>query len=189
MVPPPDASQPEIYKAFANPVGDHRALLQLEIERSADELLRNLEQLFGKRYQLFCRQAAMSLIHGLGQRIGNPRADPDHGGLLDAELHRDGVGGLEANTADITRQPIRILGHDLDGVGAIGLEDAHCPRRADTVAVQEDHDLSHRLLFGPGGENAGGANRPDAINLAQPVRHRFNNVEYLLAKSRTSFFA
>jgi hypothetical protein len=45
-------------RRFAYPVGDHRALLKLEIERSADELLRNLEQLFGKRYQLFCRQAA-----------------------------------------------------------------------------------------------------------------------------------
>src|SRR6185437_15212527 len=68
---------------FANPVGDHRALLQLEIERSADEVLRDFEQLLGKRYQLFRRQAAMSLIHGLGQRIGNPRADPHDGGLLD----------------------------------------------------------------------------------------------------------
>jgi len=29
---------------FANPVGDHRAVLQLEIERGSDELLRNLEQ-------------------------------------------------------------------------------------------------------------------------------------------------
>jgi hypothetical protein len=47
-------------RRFAYPVGDHRALLELEIERGADELLRNLEQPLGKRYQLFCRQAAMS---------------------------------------------------------------------------------------------------------------------------------
>jgi hypothetical protein len=45
----------------------------------------------------------------------------------------------------------------LDGIGAVGLEDAHSPRRANTVAVQEDHDLARRLLLGPGGENAGGA--------------------------------
>src|SRR5208282_6705527 len=32
-------------RRFANPVGDYRALLQLEIERSADELLWDLEQL------------------------------------------------------------------------------------------------------------------------------------------------
>jgi hypothetical protein len=36
-------------------IGHHRALLQFEIERGAGELLRNLEQLLGKRYQLFCR--------------------------------------------------------------------------------------------------------------------------------------
>src|ERR1039458_8448685 len=104
---------------------------ELEIERSADEFLRDLDQLFGKRYQLFRRQAAMSLIHGLGQRIGNPRADPHHGGLLDAELHRDGVGRLEADAADVARQAIWILGHDLDSVGAVGLENSYGPRRAD----------------------------------------------------------
>src|SRR5436190_40169 len=65
---------------FANPVGNYRAFLQLEIERGTDELLRHLEQLLGERYQLFRRQAAMSLIHGLGQRVRNPRADPHHGG-------------------------------------------------------------------------------------------------------------
>jgi hypothetical protein len=34
---------------------------------------------------------------------------------------------------------------------AVGLVDAHCPRRADAVAVQEDHDFPHRILLGPGG--------------------------------------
>ena len=167
---------------FANPVGDDRALLQLEIERSADQLLRHLEQLLGQRHQLVGRQPAMALVHGLGQRVGNPRANPDHRGLLDAELHRDRVGGLEADAADVARQPVRVLGHDLDGIGAVGLEDPHRPRRADAVAVQEDHDLPHRLLLGPGGENAGSANRPDAVDLAQPVRRRLDDVEHLLAE-------
>ena len=124
----------------------------------------------------------MSLVHGLGQRMGNPSADPHHGGLLDAELHRDGVGRLEPDAADIARQAIRVFGHDLDGVGAVGLVDAHRPRRADTVAVQEHHDFPHRLLLGPGGENAGSANRSDAVNLAQPVRRRLDHVEDLLAE-------
>jgi hypothetical protein len=38
------------------------------------------------------------------------------------------------------------------------------------------------LLLGPGGENAGSANRPDAIDLAQSVRRRLDDVEYLLAE-------
>ena len=165
-----------------NPVGDHRALLQLEVERSADEVLLDLEQLLGKRDQLFRRQAAMPLVHGLGQRIGNPGADADHRRPFDAELHGDGVGGLEPDAPDIARQPIGVLGHDLDGVGAIGLENPHCPRRANAVAVQEHHDFPHRLLFGPGRENAGSANRPDAVDLAQPVRGGLDDVEHLLAK-------
>src|SRR6266702_146340 len=104
----------------------------------------------------------MPLVHGFGQRIGNTSADPHHGGRFDAELHRNGVGGLEADAPDIARQAIRVLAHDLDGVGTIGLENPYRSRRADTVAVEEDHDFPHRLLLGPGGKDAGSANRPDA---------------------------
>ncbi len=50
------------------------------------------------------------------------------------------------------------------------------------MAVQKDHDLPHRLLLGPGGENAGSANRPDAVDLVQPVRRRLDDVEDLLAE-------
>src|SRR5262249_58140979 len=49
-------------------------------------------------------------------------------------------------------------------------------------AVQKDHDFPHGLLFGPGGENAGGTNRPDAIDLAQPIRAGLDDVENLLAE-------
>ena len=73
------------------------------IERGPDQLLRHLKELLGQRDQLFCWQTAMPLVHGLGQRIGNPRADPDRRSFLDTKLHRDGVGGLEPDTADISR--------------------------------------------------------------------------------------
>ena len=125
----------------------------------------------------------MSLIHGLGQRIGNPRADPHHGGLLDAQLHGDGVGRLETDAADVARQAIWVFGHDLDGVRAVGLEDPHRPRRADAVALQEDHDLPHRLLLGPGSGDAAGSYRPDTRDFPQTIRRRLDDVEYLLAES------
>jgi hypothetical protein len=57
-------------RCFANTVGDHRALLQLEIERSADEFLRDLEQLLGKRYQLCRRQAATEILKPIGRHLG-----------------------------------------------------------------------------------------------------------------------
>jgi hypothetical protein len=41
-------------------------------------------------------------IHGLGQRIANPGAHPDHRRFFDAELHRDCVGGFEADAADVS---------------------------------------------------------------------------------------
>ena len=34
----------------------------------------------------------MALVHRLSQRMANTGTDPDHGRLLDAEFHRDGVG-------------------------------------------------------------------------------------------------
>jgi hypothetical protein len=56
--------------------------------------------------------------------------------------------------------------------------------------VQEDHDFPYRLLLGPGGENAGGANRPDPVDLAR----RRSGVASMTSntfspKARTSFFA
>src|SRR5258707_990103 len=59
----------------------------------------------------------MALVHRFGQRIGNPRTNPDHRRLFDAELHRNGVSGLETDAADVTRQPVRVLGHDIRGIG------------------------------------------------------------------------
>jgi hypothetical protein len=50
------------------------------------------------------------------------------------------------------------------------------------MAVQEDHDLPHRLLFGPGGQNAGRTDWPDAIDFAKPVRCGFNDIEDFLAE-------
>jgi hypothetical protein len=50
------------------------------------------------------------------------------------------------------------------------------------VAVQKDHDFPHRLLFSPGREDAGSANRPDAIDLAQPIRCGLDDFEHVLTK-------
>jgi len=89
----------------------------------------------------------MALVHRLGQRIGDAGPHPDHGGLVDAEPHRDGIGGLKPDATDVAGQAIGILRHHLHGIAAVGLVDAHGPRRADTMAVQEDHDLADTLCL------------------------------------------
>src|SRR6266516_5743200 len=166
----------------ADLVGSHRAFSQFEVKGGEDQRLGNLDELFGQRHEVVGRQAAMALVHRLGQRIGDTGAHADHGSLVNAELHRDGIGGLEANAADVACQAIGILRHDLHGIAAIGLVNAHRPSRADPMAVQEDHDLADRLLLGPGGRDAAGAHRTDAIHLPQTIWFRFDDIEHLLAE-------
>jgi hypothetical protein len=54
--------------------------------------------------------------------------------------------------------------------------------------VQKDHDFSHGLLFGPSRENASRANRPDTVDLAQPIRCGLYDFKHLLAKGANEFF-
>ena len=108
---------------------------------------------------------------------------------LDAELHRDRVGALETNASNITGKPIGILGHDLHGVGAVGLEDANRPRGSDPVAVKEDHDLPDDLLLGPGVRDPFGSNRADAGDLTESIGLGLDDVEDLLPKALTIFSA
>ena len=122
----------------------------------------------------------MPLVHRLGQSVRYPGAQSDHGGLFDAELHRDRVGALETDAANIPGKPIGVLGHDLHGVGAVGLEDANRPCGSDPVAVQEDHDLPDDLLLGPGVRDPFGSNRADARHLAKPIGLGLDDVEDLL---------
>src|SRR5262245_58047632 len=124
----------------------------------------------------------MSLVHRLGERVGNARAYPDHGRLLDTELHGDGIGRLEPDTADVAGQPVRVLRHHLNRISAIGLEDADRTCRAHTVAVKEDHDLAHDFLLRPSGRNPSRTHRTDAIDLSQTIWLGLDHVEHLVTE-------
>ena len=99
-----------------------------------------------------------------------------------AELHRDGVGGHETDAADVAREAVRVLRHHLHGIGAVGPEYPHRPRRADAVAVQEHHNLADHLLLGPGIGDPLRPHLPDAGHLAQAFRLGLDDVEHLLAE-------
>jgi hypothetical protein len=120
----------------------------------------------------------MTLAGGLGQRKGDAGAYPDHRGWLDPELAGHDVGRAEADAADVARQPVRVVGDHLHRLGAVGLVDAHRPRGADPVSVQEQHDLADHLLLRPTGDDAGRAHGPDAGDLAQPGRLGLDQVEH-----------
>src|ERR1700679_3624006 len=122
----------------------------------------------------------MTLVHCLGQRVGYPGAQSNHGGLFDAELHCDRVGALETDPSDVSGEPIGVLGHDLHGVRAVCLEDANRSSGSDPIAVKEDHDLPTDLLLSPSVPDTLGPNRANARHLAKPIGLGLNDVEDLV---------
>src|SRR5882762_7645160 len=124
----------------------------------------------------------MPLVHCLGERVGDTGSHADQCGLLDAELSRDLVGGAEADAADVASQAIGVLRDELDRLGAIGLVDAHRARGANTVAVQEQHDLADDFLFSPAANNTLSTLRADPGHLAQSARLLLYDVEHGIAE-------
>jgi hypothetical protein len=81
---------------------------------------------------------------------------------------------------DVPGKPIGVLGHDLHGICAVGLEDVNRPGGADPVAVKEDHDLPDDLLLGPGVGDPFGSNRANARHLAKATGLGLDDVEHPL---------
>ena len=130
-------------------VGDDFSFRKLLDDGRADQGRVHLQQLLGQSGESLDGQGAVPLVRGGLERERDACPDALRGSLFHPELGRDGIGRLEADPAHVLGQPVRVLGHDLNGLIAIGLEDAHRPSRADPMGVQEDHDLPHRLLLGP----------------------------------------
>ena len=133
---------------LSDPVRDHGLVVKLEIERRGDEFLRNLEQGRSARQEVTVWKSAVALVHRLAEREGDPGTDPHHRRLLEPQAHRDRVRGLEPDAAHVAGEPVGVLRHHLHRIDAVGLEDPHRARGAHAVAVQEHHDLAHRLLLG-----------------------------------------
>ena len=85
--------------------------------RHAQELRRTLRQ----RAR---RDAAMPLLGDLVKRVIEPRLDALFADLVKPRALGDRVRRQKADARDIARQSVRVLLHDLDGKGAVLLEDA-----------------------------------------------------------------
>ena len=148
----------QVREEHARPAVDyvlnHAACRRLLPHRLGNDRAADLQQLFGKAQKILLWQAAIAIGDRLHQRIGNPGPRPQHRILRDAELLRQLIGGPEADAAYIAGEAIGILLHQRNGIRAIGLVDTHRPRRTDTMALQEHHDLADRLLISPAGGDA-----------------------------------
>src|SRR5262249_55743512 len=149
-------------------VRDDRAVLKFKIQGCYNELRRDLEKLLRQRHELLFGGTTMPVLHCLGERGRYPSPHADHRGLFAAQLCRNLGSGAEANAPDVASQPVRIFRDHSDGVGTVRLVDAHRPRRAYAVAVQEQHDLADDLLLAPPGNDPLGAFRSNAGYFTKP---------------------
>ena len=117
-------------------VCDDGAFGQLQLESGSDRIVGHVEQAGRQRAELVGRQSAVAVVHRFGQRVADAGAHPGHRRPGDAQLHRDRVGDLEPDTANVAREAVGVVRDDLDRVAPVGLEDPHRPRRAHAVAVQ-----------------------------------------------------
>src|SRR6188508_3387586 len=91
----------------------------------------------------------MAIRNGLHQCVRDAGPSTEHGLLRDTEPLCQLVRSLESDSADVACQTIRIFLHERDRVSPVCLEYADRPRRTDAMALQEDHDLTDRLLVRP----------------------------------------
>ena len=128
---------------------DHLSRTDHLIQCHGEHILIHAEQLRAGFQQLRPRGIAVPLLREAVQRIEQAAPQPDIFFLLKAQLFGDGVGGLKADAPDIVGQPIGIFLHDLEAVGAVGLEDSGGVGGGNVVALQEKHDVFDFLLLFP----------------------------------------
>src|SRR6266487_1747083 len=150
----------------------------------ADQLRRDLQKLYGQRHEIVDGQPAMALIHCLRKRIRDAGPHPDHGGLLNAELHRDGVGGLEPD--------VRLLATVSRIVSGRGLRRQQFGNTNQIVGDQIEHEiggdtgyaamfgLAHRAVLLAPAEDAFG-HRPARLRNAVAFVPRGTSVDGALA--------
>ena len=121
-------------------------------ERPLDDILRHLQQLHGRGLEFIERQGAMSLRGRPQQNVIDAGTRPVLRVFWDPDALSDLIGRGEADAVDLLRQRVRVLPHRLNGQISVGLEDADRPPGADSVTMQEKHDLTdlHALLPGIG---------------------------------------
>ncbi len=121
-------------------------------------------------HQLGLRHVDVPLVGLLAQGVGHAGRHPLRRIRGNAQVAGDLVGGDEADAVDVARQPVGVVVDHAGRAVAVVLVDAHGQRRADAVALQEDHHLADLALLVPGGLDLADPLGADAQHLVQPLR-------------------
>ncbi len=131
-------------------VADHAALAHQLLEARLGECRAHAEDLGRLGDQLRLGEVAVAGLAGLREGEAQPGLDPLRAVVADAEPLGDPVGGLEADAPHVRREPVGLLGDDLDGLVPVQPIDPHGQGGRHPHALQEDHDLLDGLLLLPG---------------------------------------
>ena len=99
--------------------------------------------------------------------------------VVKAQFFRDRVGRVKADTPDIIGQPVGVLLHHTETVGAVGFKDSRRVSGADIMTLQKQHDIPDFLLFLPASCDSIHPQLPDAIHFQELFRILFNDVQGL----------
>ena len=160
---------------------DERLALQ-RLQPGRDFFGGHLQDLRRLGLQLLLRHVDVPLLGHAVQRVGDAGLDPPRIVMGQPERSRDLVGGLEADAVDVLHEAVRLVAHDRQGIVAIFLVDFDRQRRGNAVRLEEDHDIFDRFLLLPRLLDATDALRPNADDVAQPLRVVVDNVQRRLAE-------
>ena len=161
----------------ADPVADNIDPGELVIERHPHKRFVDIEQLGGESDEIVDRKPAMTVVGRLLQGEGHTGAQSLRRLAGHAHFHGHRVGRAKADASDVASEPIWVLGHHLNGVMAIGLENSHRARRSNAMGMQKHHDVANGLLFGPAGGDFSRAELSDPRHIPQLLGGRFDDFE------------
>ena len=157
-----------------NGLGHQILLFKLRVDSLEDGGFGDLQQLHGHGDQLVSVGGAVALIGPLLQGMPDAGLGANEGVGRDTQPLSQCIGGLEADAVDVEGQTVGVF-RDLD-------VDTHCPRGAQPMGLEKDHDLADDLLFGPSTSHALLALGTDAVQFQQAFRGLFDDVKHRFAE-------
>src|ERR1017187_6884063 len=124
----------------------------------------------------------MALIRGLQQHMVEPRTGAQDGVMRDADLLGNAVRRSEPDPVDVPGQRVRVGLNPLDRLLAVSLVDADSPAGADSLRMEEHHDVADDLLFRPGRFDPAPPLGPNAFHFLEADGIVLDDVENLLAE-------
>ena len=135
------------------------------------------EQSLGPFEHIGTRHGGVTVVGGALDGMGDTGPDAFRCGAIDAELLGDLVGAGKADATHLAGETVRVFFDQLHRLRSQHLPDGDGARSADTLVLEGDHHVLHRLALAIALGNAGGGLLAKARNGDEPHRFVLDDVE------------